>query len=432
MPGYRPLLIVSLLLFAGCAQKNTLLRQPLKTVDAVVDTKQSREDAYALIAMDAFERKDYQTASLFFEKLYDLDPQKSYLTDAIKAASLAKDYKRIKHLVEKARGKFENDRFLNRYLVAWYLDKHDLQKAQETVDKLLSNRPEAKDYELAALLAKARGDNEAAKAAYREAYKRSHDPKIAIALAHIALESHDTDEAIRLLETHRRFYGCDRGVCGMLVKIYTDREDLDGLETVYKSLYETTKDPHFANALLELWAYRKDYDDAIAFLKKYKLSEETLLDVYTAKQDYRRAYNLAMKLYHERGEPRFLARAAILEYEGAKHKTKKLLQSVIKKFEASVYTADDPLFYNYYAYLLIDHDIDVKKGIKLVQKALKAEPDSLYYIDTLAWGYYKLGKCKEAYTLLKPYESDRSQPEVIEHLEKIKACLKRIKHRDTR
>ena len=75
--------------------------------------------------------------------------------------------------------------------------------------------------------------------------------------------------------------------------------------------------------------------------------------------------------------------------------------------------------------MLIDHDIDVEKGIELVQKALKAEPDSLYYIDTLAWGYYKLGKCKDAYTLLKPYESDRSQPEVIEHLEKIKACLKK-------
>ena len=99
---------------------------------------------------------------------------------------------------------------------------------------------------------------------------------------------------------------------------------------------------------------------------------------------------------------------------------------MIAKFEKSVYQLDDALYYNYYAYLLIDHNIDIPKGIELVKKALALEPDSLFYIDTLAWGYYKEGKCDEAYRLMKPYENEK-EPEIVEHIEKIKQCLKEKK-----
>ena len=45
---------------------------------------------------------------------------------------------------------------------------------------------------------------------------------------------------------------------------------------------------------------------------------------------------------------------------------------------------------------MIDHDMDVKKGISLVKKALEKKPDNGYYLDSLAWGYYKLGEVKKA------------------------------------
>lgn len=423
----RYTLTITLILFAfvSCAQKSQSLHlNQVKTIDRTIDNEQARADAYVLIAMDAYERGDFKTASLFFEKLYDIDPQKDYLTDAIKAASMSKDYKRIKHLIEKGKGTFGDDTFINRYLVAYYLDQRDLPKARAIVEKLLQHEPDQKDYELAAIIAKVEGKIEKAREYYQKAYQLHHDPKVAIALSEIYLNTNKPDKAIRLLETHIRIYGCEKIICSALIKIYTQKQDLQALASIYKKLYEATDDPLYANALLELYAYQKKYDAAIAFLKKHHFDDEILLDVYTAKKDYKHALSLAKKLYKERGDLRFLAKAAVLEYESSRKKTKALLKRVLNKFEKSVYHLDDPLYYNYYAYLLIDHEIDIPKGIELVKKALKAEPDSLFYIDTLAWAYYKQGKCKEAYKLLQPYESDKSQEEIVEHIEKIKKCLK--------
>ena len=419
------LMLTALLGLTSCAKKGEALQlQQVRIVNSAVDNKEAKEDAYMLIAMDAFERKDFKTASLFFEKLYDLDPQKDYLTDAIKAASMDKDFNRIRHLIEKGKGEFGDDKFINRYLVAYYLDKGEIEKARNITQKLLRKNPQEKDYELAALIEKVTGNLKKAKFYFRKAYALNHTSKTALAIAEILEKEHRPDEAIRFLETHRRIYGCDKLLCSVLVEIYTKKEDFRALGNLYKELYTTTKDPLYAKALLELYAYRKNYDAAIAFLKKHKLSDETLLDIYTAKRDYKHAYPLAMRLYKESGDMDFLAKAAILEYEGSKKKTPKLLKTVLKKFEKSVYTLDDPLYYNYYAYLLIDHDIDVKKGIELVKKALQKEPDSLFYIDTLAWGYYRLGKCQKAYDLMKPFEKDRSQEEIVDHIRKIKQCIK--------
>jgi len=79
---------------------------------------------------------------------------------------------------------------------------------------------------------------------------------------------------------------------------------------------------------------------------------------------------------------------------------------------------------NYYGYLLIDHDIDVEKGIVLVQRALELEPNSPFYLDSLAWGLYKQGKCFEANEIMKFFGEQIYEEEVLEHIEAIKKCLK--------
>ncbi len=432
MSRYSIIIFTLVFALSSCAQKNEpLMRQEYKIINAQIPGKKEKMDAYALIAMDAYNRGDFETAGRFFEKLYDIDPQIDYLVDAIKAASFQKNYERIKRLIDKGKGKFNDSRFINRYLVAYYLDKKDIENAQKIINKLLKTDPSLEDFELAAIVARVKGDMTSAQNYYQKAYEINHDPKALIDLAGVLLNQNKIDQASSLLETHTRIYGCQKHICEMLIQIYTKERNLSALEEIYKRAYEKNKNAVWANALLELYAYEKKYDEAIAFLKKYKLGDDILLDIYTSKKEYKKAYKLANKLYKKTGDPSFLARAAVLEYESSKIKDKKLLKNVSEKFEKSVYKLNDPLFYNYYAYLLIDHDIDVKKGIELVKKALKKEPDSLFYIDTLAWGYYKEGKCKEAYELLKPYENDKSEQEIIDHIEKIKQCLKEKKS-DTR
>ena len=425
MSRYYFIIFFLTITLSSCAQKSApLYLNEYKTINATLPNDSEKADAYFLIAMDAYDHKDYTTASRFFEKLYDVTHEKDYILESLKSAVMLKDYDRIKSLLEKAQDKLGDDPSINRYLVAYYIDRKEYAKADKILQKLITKEPNEQDYELAALIARNKGNISDAKIYYQKAYALKHDGHSLLLFADMLLQENKPDEAIRLLETHARMYGCDKIVCTGLIKIYTKTQDLKALASIYKKLYNTTKEPLYAKALIELYAYEKNYKDAISFLKKTKFDDEILLEIYTAKKDYKKGYRLAQKLYKDTGDKQFLAKSAILEYEGSKKKSKKLLKEVLKKFEDSVYQINRPLFYNYYAYVLIDHDIDVDKGLKLVKKALKEKPKSLFYIDTLAWGYYKKHQCQKAYELLKPYESDQTQPEIIDHIDKIKQCIK--------
>jgi tetratricopeptide (TPR) repeat protein len=70
--------------------------------------------------------------------------------------------------------------------------------------------------------------------------------------------------------------------------------------------------------------------------------------------------------------------------------------------------------------------MNVKKGIAYVEEALKIEPDSAYYLDSLAWGYYKLQKCSEAAKIMKKIRTMQGgdNEEVVKHLQMIEECEK--------
>ncbi len=425
MSRYYFIIIFLTISLTSCAQKGTTLEDiKYKIFNISQQTKADNADKYALIALDAYDHQDYETASEYFEKLYDISDEKSYILEAIKSAVLLKDYDRIKELLQKAQEKLNDDTAINRYLVAYYIDQKEIQKADKILQKLLLDHPNDQDYELAALVAKAKSDTKKAASLYQKAYSIKHNPHTLLLYANLLLQENKTDQAIRVLETHTRLYGCQRTICTALIKIYTKNQDLNELGTIYKKLYFKTKAPLYANALLELYGYQKDYNSAISFLKETKFDDTILLDIYTEKKDYQKAYKLAQKLYKKTNDPLFLAKSAVLEYESTSYKSPQMIKRVLEKFKQSIYKLDEPIYYNYYAYLLIDHDIDIQKGLELVKKALKVEPKSLFYIDTQAWGYYKLHQCKKAYDLLKPYEKDQSQKEIVEHLEKIKKCIK--------
>lgn len=76
---------------------------------------------------------------------------------------------------------------------------------------------------------------------------------------------------------------------------------------------------------------------------------------------------------------------------------------------------------NYLAYLLIDGQRDVDRGMELVTKALEMEPGNPTFLDTLGWGYYRKGDYASA--LEKLLESARifsdrgiKEAEVFDHL----------------
>jgi predicted Zn-dependent protease len=80
---------------------------------------------------------------------------------------------------------------------------------------------------------------------------------------------------------------------------------------------------------------------------------------------------------------------------------------------------------NNLGYMLIDHDIDVNRGLSLVEKALHHVPEESSYLDSKAWGLYKIGKYEEALKILEKLEaSGMKASELWLHLAKVCEALK--------
>ncbi|OCL82697.1 tetratricopeptide repeat protein [Arcobacter porcinus] len=184
------------------------------------------------------------------------------------------------------------------------------------------------------------------------------------------------------------------------------------------------------NALINLIFNRfENQDKTILFFERNKIEDEVLVELYIAKGDKEKALSLANKIYSKNRTIIVLSQKATLTYELALEKkelSQTKLKSVIEMLEEIVKVNKNQAYYlNYLAYLLIDHDIDYERGIKLVREALLQEPNNLAYIDTLAWGEYKIKNCKEAYGFMNyiVQQIGLEDEEIKLHFNKIKECL---------
>lgn len=427
MSRYYYLIIVSLLVLSvGCsAQKTTLVSNEVKIVDTNMTVDHSKEDALLLFALDAYERGAFKEASRYYAELYQETEKVEYATEAIKCAVFIKDYEHIKTILEKVAKNKQSDPTLNRYLVAYYIDKKAFDDAKALVNSLLEEERDEKTLELAGLVEEGLGNYDTALKYYEESYTKEKSEYAVLKITDVLfLHQNEKERAVQILETHTTMYGCSQTICTRLLQFYSNLGDNKGAANVLKRLYKTTQNEAYAEKLVQYFISHKSYNEAIEFLKETKFDDTLLLDIYTAQKEYKKALDLADKLYEENNDPLLLARSAVLEYESSENKqNQKMLDRVSKKFESIVALLNDPLYYNYYGYILIDHEIDVPKGMSLVKKALEMEPDSHFYIDSLAWGLYKEGQCEDALKLLEPISKVSEEPEIIEHTQAIKKCI---------
>jgi predicted Zn-dependent protease len=138
---------------------------------------------------------------------------------------------------------------------------------------------------------------------------------------------------------------------------------------------------------------------------------------------------MAQKLYQKTAEIKWLAEEGMMVYEQAKKRSRAIDPQALKKMQELLEDAlkkglKDPLYLNYYGYTLIDHDMDIDRGIVLVQQALIQEPQNTYYVDSLAWGLYKKGNCDKAYELMKQVVAKEglSEEEIKIHWNLIRKC----------
>lgn len=387
------------------------------------------EDMYILAALHLEETKNYENSSLIFDALYKESGKIEYLYRSLKNNLAAKEYEKAIARVDNIAGKSVDDFELVRIKIVALVGLERLIESKGLAIRLVEKSNGVDDYLLASdIYIKLKEYDEALK--YLEgAYVKNYNEKIVEKMAIILYVNLERKkDAIAQLESHSRIHGCSVAVCNKLISFYSNDNNIEGLLSTYLRLYKLDQSEDIADKIVQIYGYKKDYHKMIEFLEESKGDNELLLQLYIQVKDYAKAASKAKELYDETKEVSYLGQSAIFEYESSEDKNDKAMQKrVIAKLQEVIGAKKEGMYLNYLGYLLIDHDIDVKKGIEYVKEALKIEPNSIYYLDSLAWGYYKLGDCKEAAKVIKRVENidGSDNEEVVKHIEAIEKCNKK-------
>ena len=386
------LLLLSLFL-ASCAGTNPDLNTLKANQKAFAE-----EDAYILFALRAEQVHENKAASQLFTTLYEKSGKKEYLYRSLENDLIAKEYEEVIRIIDEVSDSSFDDYTLVRVKVIALMELYKLDEARTLATELVGKSSAVNDYLLVSDVYIKRQEYDTALKYLESAYIKDYNEKILDKMSIVLyVNLQRKKDAIAQLETHTRMHGCSRLICHRLIGFYSNENNVDGLLSVYLRLYSVDKSEEIAEKIIQIYSYKKDYIKLMDFLEESKSDNKALFELYSFTKNYNKAYLLADELYAKTGDINYLGQSAIYEYESANDKNdKKLLESVVDKLEKVVQTDTNPLYLNYLGYVLIDHNVDVKRGMKYIEKVLLVQPNSSFYLDSLAWGYYKLGKCKKA------------------------------------
>ncbi|MBW6488614.1 hypothetical protein [Sulfurimonas sp.] len=413
---------LTLIIFGGCAATQP---SPQKGYEKAFE----HEDLYILSALYLEDIGDYENSSSLFNTLYKESKKREYLYRSLKNNLAAKENEKAIKRVDEIAGESVEDFELARIKIVALMRADRLAEAKELAMRLVKSSKSVDDYLLVSEIYVKLKEYDSALKYLEGAYVKDYNEKILEKMAIILYVNLERKkDAIAQLESHSRINGCSASVCNKLIGFYSNDNNIEGLLSTYLRLYKIDPSRDTANKIVQIYGYKKDYPKMTQFLEESSSDNELLLQLYIQAKDYKKAALKAKELYDESVEISFLGQSAIFEYESSEDKNDKAMQKrVIAKLQEVIALKREGMYLNYLGYLLIDHEIDVKKGIEYVKEALKIEPDSIYYLDSLAWGYYKFGNCKKAANIMKKIENmdGSDNEEVIKHIEAIKKCNKK-------
>lgn len=386
------------------------------------------EDELIVRGILADEYKAYESSYQIYKKLFDDTGTEIYLFKEVTSALLSRTHilESIGRLKEWDK-KYPNRLEVRRLLIPLYLTARQVKNARTEAGYLLEQSSDPIDLDLASNSFLYSGNFKRALELLSKIYETV--PREDVLLRMTAIMDEFTDErkkAIQLLETHRRMNVSSKDVYVKLLLLYQKEQDIDGILETYKALYSQDNNEQYLEKIIDAYMYKRDIDGAIAFLEKDKSRNNILYELYKIKKSFDKALALVDTLYKEDKDSKWIAEKGVLIFENSEDKNDmKMIKDVISYFEQAFKLGnDDSIYLNYYGYTLIDKEVDVKKGMKIIKDALLQQPDNTYYLDSLAWGYYKERNCTKAYTLMKRVVDEEGlvEPEIIEHWDAIRQC----------
>ena len=370
----------------------------------------------------------YESSYQVYKKLYDDTGAEVYLfkeaTSALMSRNhIAESITRLKLWDKKHPNRVE----VRRLLIPLYLTIKQVKNATNEAEYLLEQSTEPMDLDLASNSFLYAGNFQRALELLSRVYETMPSEDVLLRMTEIMDQfTGERKKAIQLLETHRRMNIVSNDVYIQLLVLYQKEQDVDGILGTYKALYKQDNDEEYLTKIIEVYMYKRDVDGAIAFLEADKSRDDILYELYKSKKYFSKALNLVDRFYKEDNDSKWIAEKGVLIFENSEDKNdKKMIAQVVSHLERAIKQGvDDSIYLNYYGYTLIDKEVDVQKGIKVIKDALLQQPENMYYLDSLAWGYYKTRECAKAYELMKRVieEEGLQEEEIIKHWNAIKQC----------
>ena len=436
MSSYKKSLIFCTLLFifSGCSTKDINLEEKelKKSNFKKIETKYfDLENQYIIFALEAENQRLFYDAKEAYLKLFEKTNNYEYFVKYLSIATQLKEYAAVKEKVLKYSIKNieEEETILRIYTFSLF----KLQEKEESIlnaIKLVSLYKNSVNYELLGSIYFEDKQYIKAYESFNNAFTLNDSSNTLLTLTNIQFYSlSQKNEAIKRLEDYIQINEYNFNLSIQLLTFYEELKAKDKILLFLKNMFYYYKQSdnqlllNKTKALFVKYIVNDYVKVAIDFWEQNGEEDEILLNLYKITNQNQKAYILLNKLYGNSNNLDYLAQQAILEFETASDK-KLVLNSVVIKLKRALEKLDNHVYQNYLAYILIDFDMDVKKGVYLVKKALEKESNNIAYIDTLAWGEYKLKNCKEAYNQMKQVvdEVGLEDLEIKLHWEKIKEC----------
>ncbi|WP_290879672.1 hypothetical protein [Helicobacter sp.] len=427
--SFSGIALIVLIGLMGC------LRNDFKLPFARASFPENQEDIYIMQGYAALDIQDLQSAKESFMKAYAIHPDKNYLKEILGILVAQQDFENAKIKAYEYLTKYPKDEEVRGALVGILTGSKDLDTALKEAKILISLNKSAQNYETLSSVYFLREDFANAIQTLSRAYALTQDEMILDRLGAIyLLFLKQPQKTITLYETHIKTHGISKLIGEKLALLYTESKNHLEAARVYTNLYESLGDQNYAKIALEFYFRLKRLDLAKAFLlknPKIDAHDEILLEIYRLQKDYPNSLKQAKLLYENTQDLNYLAYYAMMSYEGLKSYPRAKLAEIEHDLKISAQSLDDALYWNYLGYLMIEHDFKdsgrINEGMKYVQLALDKEPQNTYYLDSLAWGYFKLKDCIRAKEIIEqiPPDEREKESEIKEHYKQITFCLRK-------
>jgi len=387
------------------------------------------ENTLVLFALDAQNQHRSAEAVGYYDLLYKKTGDKIYQDHAMSALMNGRYYNDVVRRLEQRRqaGEVLSENDL-RYLIVALLAKNDLDRAKQEALALVKQSKNEKNYLLLAEVYRSEKDYISMLATLEEAYALNYDEEVLDKIAVTIYNNMNSPyEAIGRIERHCKNFGYSPRLTKRLVLFYQDQRDEEGLLKSSLQLYKLEPTQERADIIIQLYWNMNKIPELIRFLEESGRNDDLLLKLYSSTKAFDKAIPLASSLYDETGDLDYLGQKAIYQYEAKKgEKEGPFIDSIVHDLKKVVEVKEEGYYLNYLGYCMIEHDRDIDEGIGYIKRALAIEPDSGYFIDSLAWGYYKKGECQKADVLMKKVVDllGADDPEVKAHVKAINKCLK--------